>query len=200
MMLRLPSESPDRAGGIEIWFAANSQLELERCVSRAVRQNHAVGYVVHQAGAEQRRRNTKAQIRGIAEIRLLHRTIERIRAAADGEERKDHARFGRSHSCLRPHREDRTIGLQEAGNSVARAMTLCHFELRILPWTRSTRCRPGMAAAATGAVKSRSQVDAGFKVACDGMYFLESRPGVSEIPGVDSGHRATRACSSRPHA
>src|SRR5216684_2589775 len=174
MMLRLPSESPDRAGRVEIRFATNSQLELERCVGCPVRQNHGVGYVVDQAGAEQRRRNTKAQIRGIAEIRLLHRTVEGIRAAAHGEEREHHARFGRSHSCLRPHREDRAIGLQEAGNSVARAVGIGHFELRILSWARSTWRGPGMAASATGAVKARSQVNSRFKVAYDGMYFLES--------------------------
>src|SRR5260370_21738131 len=103
MMLRLPSKSPDRAGGIEIRFAPNSQLELERCVRRPVRQDHAVGYVVHQACAEQRCRNTKAQIRGIAEIRLLHRTITRIRASAHCKEWEHHARFGRSRSYLRTH-------------------------------------------------------------------------------------------------
>ena len=84
-MLRLPSELPDCASRVHIRFAAKPELEFLCRLRRPVRQDRSVRYVVDQAGPEHRRRNPKAQIRGIAEIRRFHRTGVGIGAAIHGK-------------------------------------------------------------------------------------------------------------------
>src|SRR5260370_23809956 len=199
-MLRLPSEFPECACRVHIRLAANSEPNLPRRLGRPVRQNHSIGYVVDQTRSEYRRRNPNAQIRGVAEIRRLHGTGVRIRAAVHGEEWEHLSRFGRSHFRLRTYCDDRTIGLEEVGNGVVSAVGLGHFELRILAWTRSTRSGPGMAAAATSAVEARTQARSRFNIACDGIYLLKRGASVGEILGIDAGHRRTSACGSPAHS
>ena len=176
-VLRLPAEPGNGAGiGAPVWMTADAHLALRSLICRKICENCAVRNRFDQTGAKDRSRNAKRYI-VICELRIeiiLNRSAIRcvaaaIDAAADDEQRVHATVRTPIRKLLETGFDNGTVGLNEKGHFIMRAVGHANIGLRIDARRRSPDARLGMTARTAVQIETRPEPIA------DALGFLESR-------------------------